>query len=330
MMQDESAGNGRAGEVVAATETAGGGAPAAPSESAALADQASEWFSRIWNLELFTIDEKSVQVSTIVIALIVLLAGLVLARVVSRYVGRILRARMKIEQGPAAAFQSISYYVLVALVALLALDMAQIPLTVFTIFGGALALGIGFGSQNVVNNFISGLILLIERPVAVGQLVEVDGLTGVVAKIGARSTVLTGYKGTDYIVPNSVLLESSVTNWNFTHHRVRSEVEVGVAYGSDTQRVKELLLEATKSVDDVFPEPAPAVLFNSFADSALVFEVNFWTKPDSVLERLETESEIRFEIDRLFREAGIVIAFPQQDVHLETSRPIEVRVQRDS
>lgn len=309
------------------TPTADGQAPA---EAISLIDQTLVWAERIWYLELFTVDDTTVKVSTLVIALLVLVVGLMLARRVSRYVGGKVLPRLHLEAGPASAVQSILYYILVAIVAMLALQMAGMPLTVFTIFGGALALGIGFGSQNIVNNFISGLILLIERPVAVGQLVEVDGLTGVVQKIGARSTVLTGYKGTDYIVPNSRLLESPVTNWNFSNHMVRSEVEVGVAYGSDTVRVKELLLEAAKHVDEVFPDPAPAVLFNSFGDSALVFEVNFWTRPDSVLERLETESELRFVIDRLFREAGIVIAFPQQDVHLDTTHPLEVRVTQNA
>lgn len=291
-----------------------------------LADQATLTFRHVWDMRLFEIDGTEVLVSTLVIALVVLVFGLIAAKMIARAIGKRVLPRLKLEPGPASAIQSILYYLLVAVVVMLAMQMAAVPLTVFTIFGGALALGIGFGSQNIVNNFISGLILLIERPVAVGQLVEVDGLTGVVQKIGARSTVLTGYKGTDYIVPNSKLLESSVTNWNFSNHMVRSEVEVGVAYGSDTARVKELLLEAAKQVDEVFPDPAPAVLFNSFGDSALLFELNFWTRPDSVLERLETESELRFVIDRLFREAGICIAFPQQDVHLDTTRPLEVRL----
>lgn len=305
--------------------------PPAPATDAIehLTEQATVTFQKVWDQQLFVIDGTPVKVSTLVIALVVLIAGLIAAKMISRAVGRRVLPRLKLEPGPASAIQSILYYVLVAVVVMLAMQMAAVPLTVFTIFGGALALGIGFGSQNIVNNFISGLILLIERPVAVGQLVEVDGCTGVVQKVGARSTVLTGYKGTDYIVPNSKLLENSVTNWNFSNHMVRSEVEVGVAYGTDTARVKELLLEATKGIDDIFPSPAPAVLFNSFGDSALVFEVNFWTTPDSVLERLETESELRFAIDRIFREAGIVIAFPQQDVHLDTLKPLEVRVLQD-
>ncbi len=284
------------------------------------------WFDRVWDFELFPIDGKPVLVSTLVIALLVLIIGLLLARIVSRYVGRVVLPKLRLSRGPASAVQSIIYYLLVAAVAMVALQMAGMPLTVFTIFGGAVALGVGFGSQNIVNNFISGLILLIERPVAVGQLVEVDGLMGVVNKVGARSTVLTGYKGTDYIVPNSMLLERAVTNWNFTHSRIRSEVEVGVAYGSDTKRVRELLLEAAGRVDGVHPEPGPSVLFKSFGDSALVFELSYWAVPGSVIERLQMESAVRFEIDALFREAGVVISFPQQDVHLDSDRPLEVRV----
>ncbi|GJM19494.1 MAG: hypothetical protein DHS20C14_17070 [Phycisphaeraceae bacterium] len=304
---------------------ASGGTPE-PAGSGELLAQIYAWAERIWFLELFEIDDTTVKVSTLVVALLVLVIGLIIAKRVSRYVGRRVLPRLRLETGPAAAVQSILHYAMVVLVAMLALQMAGMPLTVFTIFGGALALGIGFGSQNIVNNFMSGLILLIERPIAVGQLVEVEGLSGSVTKIGARATVITGYRGTDYIVPNSKLLENPVANWNLTNRLVRSEVEVGVAYGSETQLVRTLMLQAVESLGGVDTSRKPMVLFQSFGDSALVFVVSYWTQPASTQARLVLESDLRFEIDRLFREADVVIAFPQQDMHLDTLKPLEVRV----
>jgi len=280
----------------------------------------------VWSYELFTIDNATVEVNQLIIAVIVLLIGIKVAKIVSRKVGKSVLPRMRIDPGPASALESILYYFLMIVVVMLALQMASVPMTIFTIIGGALALGLGFGSQNIVSNFISGLILLIERPITVGQLVEVEGLQGVVRKVGPRSTHLEGYRGTEYIIPNSKLLETSVTNWNYRDTRVRSVVCVGVAYGSPTDRVKSLLLESCLRTDGVLSHPEPSILFSEFGDNALAFEVHFWSEPATTLARLDIESSLRFEIDRAFRESDIVIAFPQRDVHLDTARPLEVRV----
>ncbi len=300
-------------------------ASAAPAEPGTL-EQVGQVASRVWNFELFTIDDTVVTVDQLVIAALVLVIGMVAARIVSRHVGQRVLPRMHIDKGPASAIQTIIYYAAVVLVVMLAMQMAAVPLTVFTIFGGALALGIGFGSQNIVNNFISGLILLIERPIAVGQLVEVDGNRGTVQKIGARSTLVQAYDGKLVIIPNSMLLELVVTNYDRPDAMYRSRVSVGVAYGSDTKVVRELLDRVADEHERVLDNPRWQVLFQEFGDNALAFELHCWSRPRSTQDRYQIESDLRFRIDELCRESDVVIAFPQRDVHLDTLAPLEVRV----
>lgn len=290
----------------------------------------TETAGEVWRFKLFAIDNADVTVGQLVIALLMLVVGVVVARVVSAYVGKRALPRFKIERGAAAAIQTIVYYVLLTIGVMLAVNTAGVPMTVFTIFGGALALGIGFGSQNIVNNFISGLILLIERPINVGQLIEVDGNKGTVQKIGARSMHMQSYDGKMVIIPNSALLESAVTNFDQPDSKYRSRVAVGVAYGSDTRVVRELLMRAASESPRVLERPEPVALFMEFGDNALSFELHVWVVPRSSEDRLRIESDLRYRIDELCREAGVVIAFPQRDVHLDTIRPLEVRVSQGS
>jgi len=311
-------------------------ATGAPADAAAATDQAPgstesaledvvQTAGQVWRTELFQIGDTAIQVSQIVIALAMLILGIFVAKAVARQVGTRVLARMGLESGPRHAIQTILFYLLLFGVVMLSLQTAGVPLTVFTIFGGALALGIGFGSQNIMNNFISGLILLIERPIALEQTVELGGDTGRVTKIGARSTHLEGYQGETMIVPNSMLLENTVKNWSLPDRRQRSVVGVGVAYGSDTAMVKQILLDAMGAHEKIMDQEQ-SVLFTEFGDNALAFEAHFWSKPSWLLERLTTESELRFAIDAACRAAGVCIAFPQRDLHLDTLTPLEVRM----
>jgi len=215
---------------------------------------------------------------------------------------------------------------MLTIVVVLSLQIAGVPLTVFTIFGGAIALGIGFGSQNVINNFISGLILLIERPIQVNDLVTVQGETGKIVNIGARATRIESYVGTTFIVPNSALLENSVINWNLPTKKLRIIIKVGVAYGSDTSLVKELLESLLKDHVRVLESTENRVLFVDFADSSLNFEIHFWISPRSVLDRRQIESDLRFRIDELFRENNIRIPFPQRDFNFNPDQPISIQI----
>tara|TARA_R110000765_G_scaffold59189_3_gene115335 strand:- start:1867 stop:2850 length:984 start_codon:yes stop_codon:yes gene_type:complete len=297
-----------------------------PSSDQDLLTTIKEQADVLWDKELFSVNDTSIVVNQLVIALIVLIVGYICAKIISKRVGSTVLPRLKVEPGPANAIQSILHYLLLTIAVFLALNIAGVPLTVFTIFGGALALGIGFGSQNVVNNFISGLILLIERPIRVNDLVTVQNETGTVFNIGARATKIVSYDGTTFIVPNSILLENSVINWNLPTRKLRTIIKVGVAYGTDTGLVKSVLEELLEDHIRVLESPDNRVLFMDFGDSSLNFEVHFWISPRSTLDRRQIESDLRFKIDALFREHNITIPFPQRDINFNGDHPFMVSV----
>jgi small-conductance mechanosensitive channel len=285
-----------------------------------------EAFASAWGYELFTIDDASITPAKIVQGLVLLGLGLLAATYASRQFGQRLLPRFGLDMGAIAALQSLVFYALAAGVALMALRIVNVPLTAFTLLGGAAAIGIGFGSQNIVNNFISGLILLTERPIRVGDLIEVDGTYGTVEQIGARSTRILSSTNIDIIVPNSSFLEKNVVNWTRSSDRARTHVSVGVVYGSPVDEVTRLIGKAVGEHEKIFTFPKPIILFSDFGDNALIFEVHFWVQVRRLMDRRVIESELRYRLDALFREAGIVIAFPQRDVHLDSVRPVEVRL----
>ncbi|MGI9428116.1 MAG: mechanosensitive ion channel domain-containing protein [Bythopirellula sp.] len=290
----------------------------------------------IWTYELTAFgdkeNERSVTVQKVVTALMVLLAGMIFSNALSRALGRQVLRRLDIDPSASATIQSLFYYVLLLLFGLFALNVAKVPLTAFTVLGGAVALGIGFGSQNIINNFISGLILLAERPVKVGDLIQLEGgpsgeqLYGNIEHIGARSTRVRTGANLEIIVPNSAFLQNNVINFTLSSDKVRTMVEVGVIYGSPTVTVTQLLRRAVIETGRVAKDPPPIILFKSFGDNSLLFEVHFWIRMRAMMDKLQIESAVRFRIDQLFREEGIVIAFPQRDVHLDTKSPITIQM----
>jgi small-conductance mechanosensitive channel len=279
-----------------------------------------------WSYQLTGSAQEPITPGKIVTALVMFVIGYFVAGAVSRVLGARVFPRMRLEEGAAHAFQSLIFYLLLLIAFLTALRTVQIPLTAFAVLGGALAIGVGFGSQNVVSNFISGLILLAERPIKLGDLIEVEGVYGSVERIGLRSTRVRTGDNIHIIVPNLSFLEKNVINWTHTDPRVRITVTVGVVYGSPTREVERLILQALEEHPRVLPDPRPLVLFRDFGNDALIFETRFWIEMRKVMDRLLIESDVRFRIDELFREAGIVIAFPQRDVHLDTTAPLELRI----
>ncbi len=285
-----------------------------------------EWIATLWRAELLSVEGGAVSIGTVITALLLLVLGILLARWSSRRVGSLLTRHVGLDRGAAAAVQGLTFYLLLVLVFLLVLQTANIPLTAFTVFGGALAIGVGFGSQNVVNNFLSGLILMIERPIKVGDIVDVDGTYGRVERIGARSTRIKTFDNTHIVVPNSAFLEKNVVNWTLSDNMVRTWVDLGVAYGSPTREVDRLVQRVLAEHGKILKQPAPVVLFTEFGDNALHFRAYFWLQMREMMDRRRVESDVRYRIDHLFRDAGIVIAFPQRDVHLDTTAPLDVRL----
>lgn len=283
-------------------------------------------FETIWRYPLVNLnDGGSIFVSQIVLVLFVLLLGYIAGKVADRLITRRLDAT---DVGPDAvsAIRRIVYYSILLVVLMTALSLLRIPLTAFAFISGAVAIGVGFGAQNIINNFISGWILMLERPIRIGDFVEVDGAHGVIEKVGNRSTRIRRTDGVHILVPNSQLLEQKVVNWTLVDRDIRNTVRVGVAYGSPVRRVAELIRQAIDEHESCKTEPPPVVIFEDFGDNALIFDAYFWSEVFSEKELRLIRSELRFRIEELFNEAGIVIAFPQRDVHLDSARPIEVRL----
>ncbi len=280
-----------------------------------------------WSYELTSIDDESITVGKLFIVLLLLTLGLRLARILSRAIAQRLLPRLGVNPAAAAALESVIFYVAIVVVVLFALQVVNIPLTVFTFVGGAVAIGIGFGSQNIVNNFISGLILLAERPISVGDMVQVDGTLGTIDRIGPRSTRVRTFENTHVLIPNSYFLESRFVNWTLSDDVYRSKVSVGVAYGSKPRQVAKLLLEAAKGVPHIQTWPEPWVRFNDFGDNALLFSLQYFVKPLS--EVWAVDSEVRYRIEEILSEAGIDIAFPQRDLHFSNRDPLRIEVVSD-
>lgn len=218
-----------------------------------------------------------------------------------------------IVQGLQESISSISAYALWGLGILFALHAFGLNTTSLAVALGALGIGLGFGLQNIFNNFISGIILLFERPIQVGDEVEINGIWSTVKKINVRSTVVQTWDSAAIIIPNSEFISNQVVNWSFQDKYIRRKIQVGVAYGSDIELVRDTLLEIAAKTPHVLKNKKMEVIFSDFGDSALIFLLRYYTTTDHIW---KTETSIRFEIDRLFKERNITIAFPQQDVHL--------------
>jgi len=280
----------------------------------------------VWRFEVTSSEDRSITIGKIAIGALVFVFGLLVARGFTQWLAPRVLNRARMDEGAAHAYQSLLYYALLAIAFITALRIVDIPLTAFAVVGGALAIGVGFGSQNVVNNFISGLILLAERPIKRGDLVELAGTYGNIERIGLRSTRVRTGDNVHVIVPNSAFLENNVVNWTHNDRQVRIRITVGVVYGSPTRQVETLIRQAIDEHPKVQKKPEPIVLFTEFGDNSLNFEARFWVSIRSLIERLRIESDLRFRIDDLFREAQIVIAFPQRDVHLDAAAPIPVQL----
>ena len=232
-------------------------------------------------------------------------------------------AKSRFDHGAKEAIVTISGYVGMILAAIIGLSLAGFSFTNLAIIAGALSVGIGFGLQNIVNNFISGIILLFERPIRTGDWIIVGSTEGYVRKISIRSTQIETFDRADVIVPNSELISNQVTNWVLHDPWGRVTVPIGVAYGSDVEKVREILLKVATEhplvITDSHKVGAPKVLFRGFGDSSLNFELRCFIK--AIERRLDTLSDLNFAINRALAEAGISIPFPQRDLHLRSADP---------
>ena len=200
---------------------------------------------------------------------------------------------------------------------LVVLENTGIHLAALTVFAGAAGVGIGFGLQNIASNFISGLVILAERPISIGDRIEVSGIAGQVQQIRARSTVILTNDNISMIVPNSKFIDSPVTNWTYGDPRVRFRIPVGVAYGSDLEKARNALLAAARENANTLENPAPNVFLDKFGDSSIHLELVVWSQEMSFRPR-RYRSDLNFAIERHLRQAGIEIPNPQRDINIRS------------
>jgi small-conductance mechanosensitive channel len=289
-------------------------------------DNLAETLKAVWDWPLYQADDSPVLVNQLVVAVFLVTVGVWLTRRAMRALGRYLERRRGVSAQAAYTAQKLLAFVAYPVVVLVALPFAGIPITIFAVLGGAFAIGLGFGAQNLLNNLISGVILLIEQPIRVGDIVELEKERGRVEDIGSRCVRVRRYDGVHVLVPNSYFLEQRVVNWTLISSDVRGTVSVGVAYGSPIERVRELMLKSVEGIERIRTQPAPEVIFEDFGDNALVFTLYFWTDITAPMDLRRTQSALRVHMAEQFEAEGIVVAFPQRDVHLSASEALPVRM----
>ena len=275
----------------------------------------------IWNLlstPLFELGNSHISIVSLFVVLLILGVFFVISKIIERAVGNILKNK-SIDPGIKGSIERFSKYLTVTVGVFVAVDTIGINLTSIAAVGAVLMVGIGFGLQNIAQNFISGIIILLERPIKQGDIVFVGGISGKVRDIRVRSTIIETRDDVAIIVPNSQFIAEQVINDSFSGHKIRKTLKVGVAYGSDVEKVTQILMKIASEHNEVLKDPGSKVLFMDFGNSSLDFELRFWVSElwttDAIL------SDLRYAIDREFRNGDITIPFPQRDLHIKTCEP---------
>jgi small-conductance mechanosensitive channel len=268
------------------------------------------------SLEVGTLE---LSLGDIVAFCVVIAAALALSSLLRFLLEEDVYPRLRLERGVPNAVSTFLHYALLLFGFSLALGAAGLDLSRVSLLAGAFGVGVGFGLQNVVNNFVSGLILLFERPVNVGDTVDIGQITGEVRRIGVRSSTIRTAEGADVIVPNATLISDRVVNWTLVDRRRRVDIAVGVAYGNDPERVLALLVDVGRKHKDVLSAPPPVALFKGFGESSMDFELRVWI--DRLELSVDTRSELAVALYAALREAGIEIPYPHRDVTIKTAAP---------
>jgi len=245
-----------------------------------------------------------------------IIAAVMIARLIIVLLEEDVYPRLQLGRGVPFAISSVIKYALITVGFLLAVGAMGIGMDRITILLGAFGVGLGFGLQTIINNFVSGMILVFERPVQVGDSIEVGGVKGRITRIGIRSSTIRTFDGADVTVPNGTLLSDALTNWTMTDRLRRLEVSVGVAYGTDPDNVIRLLQQALAEQEGLLDQPAPMILFTGFGDSSLDFVVRAWVADNDIY--VSTQSDLALKVNRILTENGIEIPFPQRDLHLRS------------
>jgi small-conductance mechanosensitive channel len=276
-----------------------------------------EPFFNLLNYNIFALGDAKITPLSILYLLLLTLGLIYLSNKLKNLLVERVLGRTKLDVGARQAIGTISRYFILFLGFLVILQTVGINLTTLNVLAGAVGIGVGFGLQNIASNFISGLIILLERPVKVGDRIEIDDIDGKVMEIGARSTRVKTNDNITIIVPNSKFISESITNWSYYGQKVRFRIPVGVAYDSDVELVKRLLCEAAEENNDVLHDPEPTVRLLKFDDSSLNLELWAWSE-NKLHSKSAFLSDLNFAILKKFRENNIEIPYPQTDLHIRS------------
>lgn len=274
----------------------------------------------ILHFKLFTVNQTPITVSSLIIFLLLFTGLLLLSRFVSGLLASKILSRLNIDRGTVYTFKRITYYLMIVISAIFSFQFIGINLSGLAVIFGLLSVGIGFGLQNVTSNFISGIILLFERPIVVGDRVTVGDTEGDVVAINMRSTTIRSLQNISIIVPNSDFISSKVINWSHRDPKVRLDINVGISYNSDLETVLSALQEVAEENKDVLRVPQSDVLLTGFGDSSWDMKLRAWISNPK--DQYKIRSEINCAIVRKFREKNIEIPFPQRDLHVRTPLPL--------
>ena len=266
---------------------------------------------------LFKIQNVGITISHLVVAVIAVLLSLVVSQVIRSSLRNQVFKKLDLDEGLEYTLLRLVHFLILFIGIYIGLNTVNVPLGAILGLFAVIGVGIGFGLQNLTSNFISGIILLLERPVKIGDRLEISGVWGDVKQVNLRTTLIETPDGISVIVPNSKLLENEVVNYSYGNPKIRLQVPVGIAYGSDCQKAAEVLVQVALDNKRVLVEPKPKAWFREFGDSSLNFMLLFWI-PNAV-EKYDVISEINYAIDAGFRKNGIEIPFPQRDLHLRSS-----------
>lgn len=276
-----------------------------------------EWLERLLSQPLITLGESRLTfglVLTLAISFIVLFVG---SEWIRRFLVKKILAKRDMAIGTRESIGTIVKYILIVAGMFSILQTNGIDLSAFGVLAGAIGVGIGFGLQNITNNFISGLIILFEQPIKVGDRIEVGDVTGDVVKISSRATTIITNDNISIIVPNSKFIDSEVINWSHNEHRIRFNFPVGVSYKEDPEKIKRILLEVANANPGILTTPESDVLFDSYGDNSINFNLRVWTST-YINKPKVLRSELYYEIFRRFGDEKIEIPFPQRDIHLKS------------
>ena len=271
--------------------------------------------------KIVSLGDVTITPAVLLTIVLIMLAALWISQLLQRMLRRNLFRRMHLNEGTQATICRILHYVIMLAGLFMAINQIGISLTTLAAISAVLMVGIGLGLQNITSNFISTLIILFERPVQVGDFVEVGSVQGRIRRIKTRSSVVETLDNVSIIVPNSNFISENVTNWSYRDSKVRIHVYVGVSYGADVDLVEKVLLQVGRAHQEVLLNPEPTVQFLEFGDSSLNFDLLVWINDAS--RQYIIRSDLNFAVVKAFREQGITIPFPQRDLHIQSAIPLE-------